>query len=147
MPSSKRDYVEGYFCCVPEENTFWQRCVLTAGRSGKFGYQLKGKSKKRSPEAWKFVADCSKIRLQRNVLKVLPVSSLSEAGKSVLPLKRKLADRLGKKTEVLESADKAPKRGAATKQTWGFDAQIFCLGLLFVLSSSGSLCVLVAGSR
>ncbi|XP_049687782.1 zinc finger CCCH domain-containing protein 11A-like [Accipiter gentilis] len=32
------------------------------------------------------------------------------SGKSVLPLKHKLADRLGKKTEVLENADKAPKR-------------------------------------
>ncbi|XP_052671423.1 zinc finger CCCH domain-containing protein 11A-like isoform X3 [Harpia harpyja] len=32
------------------------------------------------------------------------------AGKSVLPLKRNLADRLGKKTEVLDSADKAAKR-------------------------------------
>ncbi|KAM9595643.1 zinc finger CCCH domain-containing protein 11A-like [Morphnus guianensis] len=34
----------------------------------------------------------------------------STAVKSVLPLKRNLADRLGKKTEALESADKAPKR-------------------------------------
>ncbi|KAM9594924.1 zinc finger CCCH domain-containing protein 11A-like [Morphnus guianensis] len=34
----------------------------------------------------------------------------STAVKSVLPLKRNLADRLGKKTEVLENADKAPKR-------------------------------------
>ncbi|XP_069627936.1 LOW QUALITY PROTEIN: zinc finger CCCH domain-containing protein 11A-like [Haliaeetus albicilla] len=32
------------------------------------------------------------------------------AGRSVLPLKRNLADRLGKKTEVLENADNAPKR-------------------------------------
>uniref|UniRef100_A0A663EZC5 C3H1-type domain-containing protein n=1 Tax=Aquila chrysaetos chrysaetos TaxID=223781 RepID=A0A663EZC5_AQUCH len=46
---------------------------------------------------------------------LLLVFSLSEAGKSVLPLKRNLADRLGKKTEALESADKAPKRGTATK--------------------------------
>ena len=93
------------------------------------------------------MADCSKILLQRNVLQVLLVFSLSEAGKSVLPLKRNLADRLGKKIEVLENADKAPKRGTATKQTSGFDAQISCLGLLFVLSSSGSFCVLVEGSR
>lgn len=75
------------------------------------------------------------------------VFSLSEGAKSVLPLKRNLADRLGKKTEVLENADKAPKRGTATKQTSGFDAQTFCLGLLFVLSSDGSFCVLVEGSR
>ncbi|KAM9595618.1 zinc finger CCCH domain-containing protein 11A-like [Morphnus guianensis] len=34
----------------------------------------------------------------------------STAVKSVLLLKRNLADRLGKKTEVLENADKAPKR-------------------------------------
>ncbi|KAM6398981.1 zinc finger CCCH domain-containing protein 11A isoform 2-T3 [Rhynochetos jubatus] len=32
------------------------------------------------------------------------------AGKSVLPLKRNLAERLGKKMEILENADKAPKR-------------------------------------
>uniref|UniRef100_A0A663FGH9 C3H1-type domain-containing protein n=1 Tax=Aquila chrysaetos chrysaetos TaxID=223781 RepID=A0A663FGH9_AQUCH len=46
---------------------------------------------------------------------MLLVFSLSEAGKSVLPLKRNLADRLGKKTEALESADKAPKREKAAK--------------------------------
>ncbi|XP_010583040.1 PREDICTED: zinc finger CCCH domain-containing protein 11A isoform X2 [Haliaeetus leucocephalus] len=34
----------------------------------------------------------------------------SIAGRSVLPLKCNLADRLGKKTEVLENADNAPKR-------------------------------------
>ncbi|KAM6192026.1 zinc finger CCCH domain-containing protein 11A isoform 1-T5 [Sarcoramphus papa] len=32
------------------------------------------------------------------------------AGKNVLPLKRNLAERLGKKIEILENADKAPKR-------------------------------------
>ncbi|XP_069627969.1 LOW QUALITY PROTEIN: zinc finger CCCH domain-containing protein 11A-like [Haliaeetus albicilla] len=32
------------------------------------------------------------------------------SGRSVLPLKRNLADRLGKKIEVLENADNAPKR-------------------------------------
>ncbi|XP_074912046.1 zinc finger CCCH domain-containing protein 11A-like [Buteo buteo] len=73
-------------------------------------HRLKGKSKKRSLEALKFVADCSKILLQRNVLQALLVFSLSEAGRSVLPLKRNLADRLGKKIEVLENAAKAPKR-------------------------------------
>ncbi|XP_040472313.1 zinc finger CCCH domain-containing protein 11A isoform X1 [Falco naumanni] len=34
----------------------------------------------------------------------------SVAGKSVLPLRRNLAERLGKKIEILENADKAPKR-------------------------------------
>ncbi|XP_051494832.1 zinc finger CCCH domain-containing protein 11A isoform X2 [Apus apus] len=34
----------------------------------------------------------------------------SVAGKSVLPLRRNLAERLGKKMEILENADKAPKR-------------------------------------
>uniref|UniRef100_A0A8D0FD80 C3H1-type domain-containing protein n=1 Tax=Strix occidentalis caurina TaxID=311401 RepID=A0A8D0FD80_STROC len=42
---------------------------------------------------------------------------LSEAGKSVLPLKRNLAERLGKKIEILENADKAPKREKAAKPT------------------------------
>ncbi|NWW90492.1 ZC11A protein, partial [Rhynochetos jubatus] len=37
------------------------------------------------------------------------------AGKSVLPLKRNLAERLGKKMEILENADKAPKREKAAK--------------------------------
>ncbi|XP_061869830.1 zinc finger CCCH domain-containing protein 11A isoform X2 [Colius striatus] len=41
----------------------------------------------------------------------------SIAGKSVLPLKRNLAERLGKKIEVLENADKAPKRGTAPSHT------------------------------
>ncbi|NXJ79318.1 ZC11A protein, partial [Trogon melanurus] len=39
----------------------------------------------------------------------------SAAGKSVLPLKRNLAERLGKKIEILENADKAPKREKAAK--------------------------------
>uniref|UniRef100_A0A8C3KJK5 C3H1-type domain-containing protein n=1 Tax=Calidris pygmaea TaxID=425635 RepID=A0A8C3KJK5_9CHAR len=37
------------------------------------------------------------------------------SGKSVLPLKRNLAERLGKKIEILENADKAPKREKAAK--------------------------------
>ncbi|NXT43156.1 ZC11A protein, partial [Pelecanoides urinatrix] len=41
----------------------------------------------------------------------------SIAGKNVLPLKRNLAERLGKKIEVLENADKAPKREKAAKPT------------------------------
>ncbi|NXX75027.1 ZC11A protein, partial [Urocolius indicus] len=41
----------------------------------------------------------------------------SIAGKSVLPLKRNLAERLGKKIEILENADKAPKREKAAKPT------------------------------
>ncbi|NXY22315.1 ZC11A protein, partial [Atrichornis clamosus] len=37
------------------------------------------------------------------------------AGKTFLPLRRNVADRLGRKTEMLENADKAPKRGTAAK--------------------------------
>ncbi|NWV07608.1 ZC11A protein, partial [Ptilonorhynchus violaceus] len=33
------------------------------------------------------------------------------AGKTFVPLRRNVADRLGRKTELLENADKAPKRG------------------------------------
>ncbi|KFU85683.1 Zinc finger CCCH domain-containing protein 11A [Chaetura pelagica] len=43
------------------------------------------------------------------------VFSCPEAGKSVLPLRRNLAERLGKKMEILENADKAPKREKAAK--------------------------------
>lgn len=93
------------------------------------------------------MADCSKILLQRKVLEVFLVFSLSEAAKSVLPLKRNLAERLGKKIEILENADKAPKRGMAAKQASGFDAQVFYLGFLFALSSNDSFCMLVEGSR
>ncbi|XP_069627771.1 LOW QUALITY PROTEIN: zinc finger CCCH domain-containing protein 11A-like [Haliaeetus albicilla] len=42
-------------------------------------------------------------------------ASIGKTGKSVLPLKRNLADRLGKKIEVLENADNAPKREKAAK--------------------------------
>lgn len=62
-------------------------------------------------EELKFVADSSEILLQRSVLNVFLIFSLSEAVKNVLPLKRNLAERLGKKIEILENADKAPKRG------------------------------------
>ncbi|NWH69289.1 ZC11A protein, partial [Piaya cayana] len=41
----------------------------------------------------------------------------SPAGKSVLPLKRNLTERLGKKIEILENADRAPKREKAAKPT------------------------------
>lgn len=90
------------------------------------------------------MAECSQILLQINVVTVFLVSCLFEAAKSVIPLKRNLAERLGKKIDMLENADKAPKRGTATNLTSGFDAQIG-LGFLFVLSSNGSLCVLVEG--
>ncbi|NXK05281.1 ZC11A protein, partial [Herpetotheres cachinnans] len=53
------------------------------------------------------------IRL--NLADRLGKSKTSVAGKSVLPLKRNLAERLGKKIEVLENADKAPKREKAAK--------------------------------
>ncbi|NWV62453.1 ZC11A protein, partial [Malurus elegans] len=36
-------------------------------------------------------------------------------GKTFLPLRRNVADRLGRKAELQEKADKAPKRGPATK--------------------------------
>lgn len=83
------------------------------------------------------MAGCSKILLPRNILKIVLVLSLPEAGKSVLPLKRSLTERLGKKMEILENADKAPKRGTATAQTSGADAVrvfswSFLLTVLFV---------------
>ncbi|XP_052670469.1 zinc finger CCCH domain-containing protein 11A-like, partial [Harpia harpyja] len=49
--------------------------------------------------------------IQLNLGERMGKRKASTAGKSVLPLKRNLADRLGKKTEVLDSADKAAKRG------------------------------------
>ncbi|XP_069627767.1 zinc finger CCCH domain-containing protein 11A-like isoform X2 [Haliaeetus albicilla] len=48
--------------------------------------------------------------IQLNLGERMGKRKASVAGKSVLPLKRNLADRLGKKIEVLENADKAPKR-------------------------------------
>ncbi|NXX59605.1 ZC11A protein, partial [Scopus umbretta] len=55
------------------------------------------------------------IRL--NLAERLGKRKASIAGKSVLPLKRNLAERLGKKIEILENADKAPKREKAAKPT------------------------------
>ncbi|KAF1496773.1 Zinc finger CCCH domain-containing protein 11A, partial [Pygoscelis antarcticus] len=55
------------------------------------------------------------IRL--NLAERLGKRKTSVAGKSVLPLKRNLAERLGKKIEILENADKAPKREKAAKPT------------------------------
>ncbi|NXD77665.1 ZC11A protein, partial [Halcyon senegalensis] len=55
------------------------------------------------------------IRL--NLAERLGKRKTSTAGKSVLPLKRNLAERLGKKIEILENADKAPKREKAAKLT------------------------------
>ncbi|KAM9594522.1 zinc finger CCCH domain-containing protein 11A-like isoform 2-T2 [Morphnus guianensis] len=48
--------------------------------------------------------------IQLNLGERMGKRKASTAVKSVLLLKRNLADRLGKKTEVLENADKAPKR-------------------------------------
>ncbi|XP_052670896.1 zinc finger CCCH domain-containing protein 11A-like isoform X2 [Harpia harpyja] len=48
--------------------------------------------------------------IQLNLGERMGKRKASTAGKSVLPLKRNLTDRLGKKIEVLENADKAPKR-------------------------------------
>ncbi|NXI39407.1 ZC11A protein, partial [Galbula dea] len=55
------------------------------------------------------------IRL--NLAERLGKRKASPAGKSVPALKRNLAERLGKKIEVLENADKAPKKEKATKPT------------------------------
>ncbi|NXV89297.1 ZC11A protein, partial [Calonectris borealis] len=55
------------------------------------------------------------IRL--NLAERLGKRKTSIAGKNVLPLKRNLAERLGKKIEILENADKAPKREKAAKPT------------------------------
>ncbi|KAM6333647.1 zinc finger CCCH domain-containing protein 11A isoform 4-T19 [Alca torda] len=48
--------------------------------------------------------------IQLNLAERLGKRQTSIAGKSVLPLKRNLAERLGKKIEILENADKAPKK-------------------------------------
>ncbi|NXP13703.1 ZC11A protein, partial [Thinocorus orbignyianus] len=53
--------------------------------------------------------------IQLNLAERLGKRQTSVAGKSVLPLKRNLAERLGKKIEILENADKAPKREKAAK--------------------------------
>ncbi|NXR04176.1 ZC11A protein, partial [Sagittarius serpentarius] len=53
--------------------------------------------------------------IQLNLAERLGKRKASIAGKSVLPLKRNLAERLGKKIEILENADKAPKREKAAK--------------------------------
>ncbi|NWQ92459.1 ZC11A protein, partial [Burhinus bistriatus] len=55
--------------------------------------------------------------IQLNLAERLGKRQTSIAGKSVLPLKRNLAERLGKKIEILENADKAPKREKAAKPT------------------------------
>ncbi|NXC19002.1 ZC11A protein, partial [Corythaeola cristata] len=55
--------------------------------------------------------------IQLNLAERLGKRKASMAGKSVLPLKRNLAERLGKKIEILENADKAPKREKAAKLT------------------------------
>ncbi|XP_065710728.1 zinc finger CCCH domain-containing protein 11A isoform X1 [Patagioenas fasciata] len=48
--------------------------------------------------------------IQLNLAERLGKRKPSTAVKNVLPLKRNLAERLGKKIEILENADKAPKR-------------------------------------
>ncbi|NWR77732.1 ZC11A protein, partial [Centropus unirufus] len=55
------------------------------------------------------------IRL--NLAERLGKRKASIAGKSVLPLKRNLTERLGKKNEILENADRTPKRDKASKPT------------------------------
>ncbi|NXS96183.1 ZC11A protein, partial [Jacana jacana] len=53
--------------------------------------------------------------IQLNLAERLGKRQTSGAGKNVLPLKRNLAERLGKKIEILENADRAPKREKAAK--------------------------------
>ncbi|NXN40193.1 ZC11A protein, partial [Rhinoptilus africanus] len=53
--------------------------------------------------------------IQLNLAERLGKRQTSITGKSVLPLKRNLAERLGKKIEILENADKAPKKEKAAK--------------------------------
>ncbi|NXJ70495.1 ZC11A protein, partial [Rostratula benghalensis] len=58
--------------------------------------------------------------IQLNLAERLGKRQTSVAGKSVLPLKRNLAERLGKKIEILENADKPPKREKAAKPSGEF---------------------------
>ncbi|NWU56940.1 ZC11A protein, partial [Dromas ardeola] len=53
--------------------------------------------------------------IQLNLAERLGKRQTSITGKSVLPLRRNLAERLGKKIEILENADKAPKKEKAAK--------------------------------
>ncbi|NXD66399.1 ZC11A protein, partial [Eolophus roseicapillus] len=55
--------------------------------------------------------------IQLNIAERLGKRKASPAAKSVIPLKRNLAERLGKKIEMLENADKGPKREKAAKLT------------------------------
>ncbi|KAM6044508.1 zinc finger CCCH domain-containing protein 11A isoform 1-T4 [Chlamydotis macqueenii] len=48
--------------------------------------------------------------IQLNLAEKLGKQKISMADKSIFPLKRNLTERLGKKIEILENADKAPKR-------------------------------------
>lgn len=77
------------------------------------------------------MVDCSQTFLQRNVLTIFLV--FSEADVSTVPVKRSLAERLGKKVEVPGNADKAPKRGTGTKRASGLDSWVLYLVFLFVL--------------
>ncbi|XP_071900399.1 zinc finger CCCH domain-containing protein 11A-like [Anas platyrhynchos] len=52
---------------------------------------------------------------------------------STLPVKRRLAERLGKKVEAPGNADKAPKRDPGTKRASGLDSWVLYLVFLFVL--------------
>ncbi|NXE12101.1 ZC11A protein, partial [Lophotis ruficrista] len=55
--------------------------------------------------------------IQLNLAEKLGKQKISVADKSIFPLKRNLTERLGKKIEILENADKAPKREKAAKPT------------------------------
>ncbi|NWS47603.1 ZC11A protein, partial [Probosciger aterrimus] len=55
--------------------------------------------------------------IQLNIAERLGKRKASTAAKSVVPLKRNLAERLGKKIDMLENADKGPKKEKAAKPT------------------------------
>jgi len=83
-------------------------------------------------ENWKVVVDSSDTVLQRAVLQVFLVFSLSEGDGSGIPVKRSLAEALGKKVEV----DKAPTNATGMQRALQIDAQIFDLGFVFLLTST-----------
>ena len=82
-------------------------------------------------EKQKLIVDCSQTFLQRKVLTIFLV--FSEDDVSTVPVKRSLAERLGKKVEAPGNADKAPKRDPGTKQASGLDSWVLYLVFLFVL--------------
>ncbi len=88
---------------------------------------------------WKTVVGCSDIVLQRAALQVFLVFSWSEADGSGIAVKRSLVESLDKKLEV----DEAPKNTPGTQRALEFDAQIFYLGFVLLLSRNSSLGMLL----